>query len=461
MNDGDEARPGSGEGARASLARRLLSLVVLPGAIGAATGACVALASGLVEGLALRELASLPGSVPALFSLAALPLTLLVVRYVTRVAHPATAEVYILAFHSKDGRVRLRELPGRVLAAAATVACGGSQGLESPSALIGASLGQVASGRLRRLVSPEDRRSLLAAGASAGIAAVFSSPGVGTLYGIEVPFRRDVDAPRLVPAAVAAGLSYATHAALLGPRHLVTLDAVPPVDAAFVAGCLLTALGCGLGARLFAAATIALRALGERLGAWPRALAGSAVLAALAWTAHAVSGAWITFGPGYFAADWLASADHSLLLLATVLVLRTAGTLTCVFGGGGGGVFTSLAVTGVLLGAIVGELVGRIVPGAPGDVFAILGAGCFLGAGYRIPLAGMLLVAEATGDLAITVAGLASVALGQVLMGDASVSDAQRERRATMPSERAPEGGIPTPARGARARRTGSTGYGG
>jgi len=26
----------------------------------------------------------------------------------------------------------------------------------------------------------------------AGIAAVFSSPGVGMLYGIEVPFRRDV-----------------------------------------------------------------------------------------------------------------------------------------------------------------------------------------------------------------------------------------------------------------------------
>jgi CIC family chloride channel protein len=406
------------------LVRRVVVQVLVPAVIGVATGALVAGASLLVEDRALAELAALPGSLPALPSLFALLLTLLVVRYVTRVARPATAEVYIVAFHDPHARIALRELPGRVLAAAVTVAGGGSQGLESPSALIGASLGQLSAGRLPRIRAGETR-AWIVAGASAGIAAVFSSPGVGAMYGIEVPFRRDVDAPRLVPSAVAAGAAYLTRAALIGPHHLVTLAGAPTIDHVFVLGCVLVALGCGVGARLFALATEALHHLATRLAPALRAGIGGVVLCALAWSGHALAGSWITFGPGYFAAAWIESAQHAPALLAMTLLIRTAGTLTCVFGGGGGGVFTSLAVTGVFIGEIVAQLLGR----TESNVLPILGAACFLGNGYRIPLAGVLLVAESTGNLVVTVAGFAAIGLGQVLMGDHSVSDAKHDTR--------------------------------
>ena len=59
----------------------------------------------------------------------------------------------------------------------------------------------------------------------------------------------------------------------------------------------------------------------------------------------------------------------------------------------------------------------------------LLGAACFLGNGYRLPIACMLLVAEQGGDLAVTAVGLVAVAIGQVLMGDESVSEAQVDRR--------------------------------
>lgn len=407
------------------LVRRLLAQIVVPGVIGVATGACVAAASHLVEGLALRSLAELPGVLPALPSLAALLLTLLVVRHVTRVARPATAEVYILAFHDPRARIALRELPGRVLAAAVTVAGGGSQGLESPSALIGAALGQVAGDRLPR-VTPAELRTWTIAGGGAGIAAVFSSPGVGMMYGIEVPYRRDADATRLVPAAVAAGAAYATRVALVGPSLLVQFAGTPVVDATFALACLLVALGCGFGARLFALATEALHGLAHRITPALRAVTGGVVLAALAWSGHALTGSWITFGPGYVAADWLASGAHALPLLAVTMLVRTAGTLTCVYGGGGGGVFTSLAVTGVFVGEIVAAAVGR----TESNFLPLLGAACFLGNGYRIPLAGILLVVESTGDLRLAVVALAAVGLGQVLMKDDSVSDAKHDARA-------------------------------
>jgi len=407
------------------LVRRLLVQVVVPTGIGVLTGGCVAGASHLVEGLALRSLAELPGALPALPSLVALLLTLLVVRHVTRVARPATAEVYILAFHDARARIALRELPGRVLAAAATVAGGGSQGLESPSALIGAALGQSAGDRLPR-VTPHELRTWMIAGGSAGIAAVFSSPGVGAMYGIEVPYRRDADLTRLVPAAVAAGAAYATRVALVGPSLLVHFGGAPIVDATFALACLLVALGCGVGARLFALATEALHALAHRISPLVRAATGGVVLAALAWSGHALTGSWITFGPGYVAADWLASGSHALPLLAIAMLVRTAGTLTCVYGGGGGGVFTSLAVTGVFVGEIVGHALGR----TESNFLPLLGAACFLGNGYRIPLAGILLVVETTGDLLLTVVALAAVGLGQVLMADDSVSDAKHDARA-------------------------------
>jgi CIC family chloride channel protein len=89
-------------------------------------------------------------------------------------------------------------------------------------------------------------------------------------------------------------------------------------------------------------------------------------------------------------------------------------------------VFTSLAVTGVFVGELVAQLLGR----TESNFLPLLGGACFLGNGYRIPLAGMLLVAESTGELGLTVVGLAAVALGQVLMGDDSVSDAKHEARA-------------------------------
>ena len=162
--------------------------LIVPALIGTATGACVALASWLTEDRALGAVMSLPGSWPALFSPVALLATLAVVTWVTRVSRPSTAELYIVSYYSADAHLPLRQIPGRVLAAMTTVAFGGSQGLESPSALIGATFGDLLARARRTWISDDERRSLLVCGASGGIAAVFSSPGVGMLYGMEIRF---------------------------------------------------------------------------------------------------------------------------------------------------------------------------------------------------------------------------------------------------------------------------------
>src|SRR5262245_7528994 len=124
--------------------------IIAPAIIGGATGAFVAGASWLTEDRALAAISRLPGAWPALFSPLALLATLATVRWVTRTAVPSTSELYIVTYHAPGARLPLRQIPGRVLGAMATVSGGGSQGLESASAITGASCGDIL-GRLMRV----------------------------------------------------------------------------------------------------------------------------------------------------------------------------------------------------------------------------------------------------------------------------------------------------------------------
>lgn len=407
------------------LVKQFVWHLLAPAVLGAVTGACVAGLVGGIEGRGLALLATLPVIVPALFAPLGLLLTYLVSRYITRVYKPTTSELYISLYHQQGARVPLEQLPGRVLATTATVGLGGSQGFESTSALVGAAWSDLVA-RVPALGATEStRRSLLAAGASAGIAAVFSSPAAGALYGIEVPFKREIDAPRLVPCAVAAVCSWATRTWLIGDQRIINVQGLPTIDGPFLVGCLLVAISCGLGARLFAVIEELLRRVGNRQSRPSRALVGGALLTLLAIAGYQLCGTWITFGSGYIATGWLQDETRPIAALGFALLIRASGNLMTVYGGGGGGVFTSLACNGAFIGEAIALLLGCDTT----HTLALFGAACFLGAGYRLPLALMLFVAEAGLGPALTGCGLVAVAIAMAVMGDESVSEAQVDAR--------------------------------
>ena len=102
--------------------------------------------------------------------------------------------------------------------------------------------------------------------------------------------------------------------------------------------------------------------------------------------------------------------------------MRCLATAVTVAGGGVGGLFVPLVVAGALLG--------RLAVGVVGDahitLFVVIGVAAFLGAGYRVPLAAVMFVAETTGRPGFVVPGLLAAVAAMLVMGRGSVTAYQR-----------------------------------
>jgi CIC family chloride channel protein len=97
-------------------------------------------------------------------------------------------------------------------------------------------------------------------------------------------------------------------------------------------------------------------------------------------------------------------------------------TATVVAGGGVGGLFIPLVVGGAIVGRAVGGLVN---PNDP-TLYVLLGMAAFLGAGYRVPLAAVMFVAESTGQPGFIVPALFAAVAAELVMGDQSITSFQR-----------------------------------
>ena len=137
--------------------------------------------------------------------------------------------------------------------------------------------------------------------------------------------------------------------------------------------------------------------------------------------AEALGGSELALGPGYHALHWALDPDRAVLTIVALATLRVAGTCATVGGGGTGGLFIPL----VIQGALVGRAVGGIFDAEMTTLFPVVGMAAFLGAGYRVPLAAVVFVAEFTGRPGFVVPGLIAAVVAQLVMGRWSVSEYQ------------------------------------
>ncbi|MDQ6617561.1 MAG: chloride channel protein, partial [Actinomycetota bacterium] len=401
-----------------ALGRRGRQVVLLAALTGAVTGLGVAGFESITRAGLFDHLLQTPLALQVLAPVVGLVLAALALRFLAAGASPATADEYIKNFHQPGVRLDPRPVVGRLVASVATLGLGGAMGYEGPSIYLGAAVGSVLQRRFSRHFSRDDAKVLLVAGAAAGVAAIFKAPATGLVFALEVPYQDNFARRMLLPAGIAAAVSYVVFVAFSGTAPLFAVSGSPPFDLRDLGGAALLGVLCGIGARLFTKSLLAAKRLAARLHPIVRAVGAGTVLVALALVSKVAFGNPLTLGAGYDNLTWALDPRRAVALVLLLLVLRAAATIATVGGGGVGGLFVPLVIEGALLGRAMGGLFRTAASGS--HFFPLVGVSAFLGAGYRVPLAGVVFAAEASGRPGFIVPGLISAMVAQLFMGNAS-----------------------------------------
>jgi chloride channel protein, CIC family len=327
----------------------------------------------------------------------------------------------------QGGRIRMRVAFGKLLTTALSLGTGASGGREGPIVQIGGSVGSTL-GRVFAL-SEEQKRTLIAGGAAAGIAASFNAPIGGMLFAVEIiigGFRLRYLQVIVVSAVVAS----VTARQLVGDALIYNPPPYSlggPVELGFYV--LVGLAAAGLGLALSRGGHWAVALFG-RLRVWPplrTAIAGlllglvALVLPEVLGTGEALPElpASTTTEPigdmlaGTFGGAGLAAAGF-LLLLAVAKLLATLVTI-------GGGYSVGPIGPGIFVGAAIGGAIGHtaqvLLPDAtiqPGAL-ALAGMAAVMASSNRAPLTGILIAFELTGDYDMVVPLMLSVGIATVI----------------------------------------------
>ena len=404
------------------LVRRSREVVLLAAITGALTGLFVRFFEYIVVEVVYERIVHGPLWVGAVAPGIGLMLSAILLKTVGNGASSATSDEYLRAFHDPEYPLRLRAFVGRMAASITTLGSGGAMGLEGPSMYGGSALGAMIQRRLPSAFRGVDHRTLLVAGAAAGVAAIFKAPATGAIFALEVPFRDQMARRMLLPALVASASGYLVFVALSNTDPIFVFQSERSASFQYrdLAGAILIGIFCAIGARAFSRLIRYAKAVTYRPVAL-RVFVSSITLAVLFVISRLLTGESLTIGTGYEVIRWL-SEEHALWLLAVIFALRCLATATTLAGGGVGGVFVPLVVAGAIVGRGVGDIVNPLDP----TLYVLLGIAAFLGAGYRVPLAAVMFVAEATGQPGFIVPALFAAVAAELVMGEQSITAFQR-----------------------------------
>lgn len=309
-------------------------------------------------------------------------------------------DAVIRSFHREQSLVRKRVGPLKLLTSMITIGSGGSAGREGPVAQVGAGFGSLLA-RLLNLPS-RDRRMLLIAGVAGGVGGMFRAPLGGALFSIEVLYsENEYESEALIPAIIAAIVSYVVNASLTGwgsVFHTAPVRFTRPIELIpYIAfGFFLAIIGI-----VYVKVFYGVRDLFARLQvpAWTKPAIGGLLLAPLAMVLPQV------LGGGYGWLQLTLDGDMPLKLLAVLVPAKILATSLTIASGGSGGVFAPSLIIGGMSGAVFADLAAKVAPYAAPSAGAcvLVGMGGFFSGVAKVPIASLIMVAEMSGSYRLLV----------------------------------------------------------
>lgn len=271
------------------------------------------------------------------------------------------------------------------------VSLGASVGREVAPREMAAAFSAAAADRLG--LTPEDRRIIVACGAGAGLAAVYSIPMSGAIYTLEILL---VSRSRRAVAAAfcASAIAVLISTGFTRPTPFYTVPTLTPSLSLTVFAALIGPL---LGATGWAFKQAVARVSAARPRDW-RLLASlptaSFLVGVIAVWVPSVLGNGQASAQTQFDAVWATGAG--LGIAALVLAAKTVTTFLTIRAGGWGGVLTPAVALGAGIGTVIGLPWAAAWPGSQVAAFAFIGAAAFLSASMNAPFTGLILVIEFT-----------------------------------------------------------------
>lgn len=274
---------------------------------------------------------------------------------------------------------------------AVAIGTGGPFGAEGPIIATGGALGSLLGQRLH--VTADERKTLLAAGAAAGMAAIFATPIAAVVLAIELLlFERR--ARSLIPVALAAMVGAAMHAVFEGSGPVFPMPTLPPAMLsalfAYVAmGALVGAISVGV-TRLTYGIEDAFEHIPLHWMWWP-AIGGLVV---------GIVGYWVprTLGVGYDNIMLVLGGSAGLGTMLVLCVAKLVSWSVALGSGTSGGTLAPLFTIGGALGGVLGIALATYAPALgvdPRMAALVCMAAMFAGAS-RAFLASVIFAFEAT-----------------------------------------------------------------
>ncbi len=296
------------------------------------------------------------------------------------------------------------------ISSAISIGSGGPFGAEGPIIMTGGAVGSLVAQCLR--LTAAERKTLLVAGAAAGMSAVFSTPIAAVLLSVEL-LLFEWKPRSLVPVAIASAIAALTRGHLLGAGPIFP---VPP-HAAFTDMALLEAGVVGLIAGIFSTllskGLYKMEDIFQKLPIhwmwWP-ALGGLVIGVGGYFQPRAL-------GVGYDVIGDLLGGHVATSVIVSILIVKIIIWIIALASGTSGGVLAPL----LIFGCALGNLESLLLPGttSPGT-WALVSMGAVMGGMMRSPFTAILFCFELTKDgevlLPLLIAVLCSYAFTVLVM---------------------------------------------
>jgi chloride channel protein, CIC family len=275
------------------------------------------------------------------------------------------------------------------LSSAISIGSGGPFGAEGPIIMTGGAIGSIVA-QLFHLTSAE-RKTLLVAGAAAGMAATFATPVAAVLLAVEL-LLFEWKPRSAIPVALASATAGAARRYILGlgplfpvPQHSIFIGP-QGLAGCVIAGLLAGGLSCLLTLGVYAAED-AFKKLPIHWMWWP-AIGGVFVgLGGLIFPQ--------ALGVGYDTIQSLLQGDVPRTVIAGVLLVKSAIWIISLGSGTSGGVLAPL----LMMGAALGGIEAMFLPHEGAGFWPLVSMGAILGGTMRAPFTAILFAFELTHDV--------------------------------------------------------------